>query len=259
MKKLAFVAISAAFLLPGCNDPAPPETSEKPDADTIVNRAIETSGGEQYQTAHISFDFRDIHYTSKRNNGLYEFSRTRTDSAGNVILDCIDNHGFQRTVNGNAVSLPDSLARLYSNSINSVHYFVQLPYGLNDAAVNKTLLDTVSLKGSAYYKIKVVFDEDGGGEDHEDVYLYWFDRTDYSLDFLAYSFHTDGGGMRFREAFNEREKGGIVFRDYRNYKPVNPSVDFYALDSLFEADQLQLLSVIENENIEVTDSTDLLP
>lgn len=259
MKKTLLVAVVIAFSMHSCSEPEATNVTEEHSADAIINKAIEASGGESYKSAQISFDFRDIHYTSKRNGGLYELSRTRTDSAGNVIRDCVDNQGFQRTINGSAVQLPDSLKRIYSNSINSVHYFVQLPFGLNDNAVNKTLLDTVTIHDNTYYKIKVVFDEEGGGEDHEDVYLYWIDTADFSMDYLAYSFHTDGGGMRFREAFNEREKGGIVFRDYRNYKPLDKSVDFYKLDALFEADELELLSLIENENITVSQNTDLLP
>ena len=63
------------------------------------------------------------------------------------------------------------------------------------------------------------FTEEDGGKDFEDVFLYWFDEQTFSMDYLAYSYITDGGGVRFREAFNKSEIGGIVFQDYINYKP----------------------------------------
>jgi hypothetical protein len=94
--------------------------------------------------------------------------------------------------------------------------------------------------------------EDGGGVDFEDVYHYWFDTEDYSLDYLAYSFLVNDGGIRFRKAINRRKIDGVVFQDYENYKP---KINTRALDSignLFNDGQLELLSLIENENIKLT-------
>ena len=59
----------------------------------------------------------------------------------------------------------------YSASVNSVHYFAVLPYGLDGKAVNKTYVNKVDIKGKSYHKIKVTFNEEGGGEDFEDVFM----------------------------------------------------------------------------------------
>jgi hypothetical protein len=97
----------------------------------------------------------------------------------------------------------------------------------------------------------VTFRQESGGEDFEDVFVYWFATDDYSMDFLAYSYHTDGGGMRFRKAKNKRTVNGLVFQDYDNYKADPDTYNVEELDKAFENAKLELLSKIELENIEV--------
>ena len=218
-------------------------------AQHIVNKSIETSGGKNYANFSMEFDFRKRHYISTLNNGNFEYSRITTDSV-TTIIDAYGNaKPFSRTKNNSVESVLDSRIPRIENSINSVNYFVLLPYGLNDAAVNKTLLEGTTINGQAYYKIKVTFNQEGGGEDFEDVYIYWVNKATYKIDFLAYSFHVNGGGMRFREAFNERYVNGIRFVDYNNYKPSVKDARVEQLDRLFEKGQLKLLSKIETENV----------
>ncbi len=144
------------------------------------------------------------------------------------------------------------MAIKYSSSVNSVHYFSVLPYGLNAAAVNKEYLKKVEIKGRTYHKIKVTFNKENGGEDFEDVFVYWFDTEDYKVGYLAYSYNeSDGLGLRFREAYNERYIDGVRFVDYNNYKPKKNTISVIDLDSLFEADRLKLLSKIELEHVKV--------
>ena len=91
-------------------------------------------------------------------------------------------------------------------------------------------------------------------EDFEDVFYYWFGVEDYELDYLAYSYNEDEGkGVRFREAYNVRSVNGVVMRDYRNYKPQEE--DGFLLeeiDAAFLNDELTLLSVIELEDVVIS-------
>ncbi len=257
MKKLSLISLILTLIFASCSESE--QNLEVPNglatitAQQIVELAIAKSGGDHYTNSEIEFTFRNIMYQSRRDGGQYEYTRTRTDSAGHIIRDCIDNLGFQRTINGTAVEIADSLAQLYRNSLNSVLYFALLPYGLNDEAVNKQYIDSVEINGTPYHKIEVTFTAEGGGEDHDDIFLYWIHRTDFTTDYLAYTYHTNGGGMRFREAYNPRYEGRIRFVDYRNFKPENPEVDFYTIDSLYLADDLKLLSTIQLENVRVSD------
>ena len=220
-------------------------------AQEIVDKSIAVSGGDFLNKSRISFRFRDAKYVAERNDWRYQLERIKTDSL-NTVRDVVNNDGFSRYVNEKPVTVADSMASRYSNSVNSVHYFAYLPYGLNDKAVNKELLGEATIKGKAYHKIKVTFDQEGGGDDFEDVYLYWIDKTTFTMDYLAYEFHVNGGGLRFREAYNIRTVNGIRFVDYHNFKPKTKNTEIYDLDQLFENGELELLSEIILEDVEVS-------
>ena len=221
-----------------------------PVAQDVIDKAIAVTGGDIIAASTIEFNFRDKHYRATRNNGAFQLEREFTDSIG-IIKDVYTNTGFTRFVNNTAIAVQDTMAKKYTSSVNSVHYFAVLPYGLNDTAVNKTYLEDVIIKHKSYHKIKVTFSQDGGGKDFEDVFVYWINTESFKTEYLAYSYLTDGGGMRFREAYNERYINGIRFVDYNNYKPKNKDVDLFELDRLFENNELKLLSKIETENISV--------
>lgn len=215
----------------------------------IIDKAIENAGGDRYNNAEIDFTFRNIKYKSIRQNGRFSFQRILPDTLNTI--DLITNEGFLRIQNEEKVSLHDTTAVKYAESVNSVHYFVQLPFGLNDKAVNKKLLGEVTIKDKSYYKIEVTFDEEGGGVDFQDIFLYWISKDDFTVDYLAYKFFTNQGGIRFRESYNPRVIEGIRFVDYRNYSPKDSNIDFYNIDELFDNGELKKLSVIENKQINV--------
>ncbi len=217
-------------------------------ANYVINESIVLSGGDKIKNSSISFQFRDKDYRAIRNNGSFILERGFIDST-RVIRDELSNSGFKRFINDKLQNLPDSIADNFANSVNSVHYFSVLPFGLNDTAVNKQYLGLTTIKNKEYHKIKVTFDETGGGNDFEDVFIYWVEKEDNKVDYLAYSFHVNGGGMRFRKAFNERYIEGIRFVDYENYKPKEKEAKLTELDRMFEKDKLILLSKIELENV----------
>lgn len=222
-----------------------------PTVQEIINFSIEASGGDNYLNSNIAFDFRDIHYSSTLSESSKILKRKINNDTA-VIEDVKTPSGFERYVNDSLVMLADTTANKYANAVNSVHYFAYLPYGLNDRAVQKKFLENVEINGKSYYKVEVTFKEEGGGDDFDDVYIYWFNTLTFKPDYLAYEFHVNGGGQRFREAYNERFVGEIRFVDYKNYKPKVENTSIYKIDSLFINDQLELLSNIALENIEVT-------
>lgn len=240
MKKL--IPIFFLFLIAAC-------TADQENAQDIVDVAIATAGGDNLNNTEIEFIFRDMEYGAMHKDGSFEYVRLFKDSA-DLVRDVYTNNDFVREVNGEAVSVPDSMATKYSNSINSVIYFALLPIGLNDAAVIKAYMGSKTIGSQDYYKIKVTFNEEGGGTDHEDIFIYWINKKTDEVDYLAYEYHTEGGGMRFREAYNERYVGGIRFVDYINYKP-DESVNLDDIDQSFIDGKLKELSRIELENIKV--------
>ena len=126
-----------------------------------------------------------------------------------------------------------------------------LPYSLHDTAVKKRLLPLSTIKGKDYYKIEITFSEEGGGEDHEDVFIYWIGKEDYLIDYLAYSYKTNGGGMRFRALKEQCIVNGVRFVDYYNYKPKNKNIELIDIDKAYENNQLKKVSEIVLKDINV--------
>ncbi len=240
------IVLLSAMALVACRESREPALT----AEEVVNRAIEVAGGDRYRTSRIDFEFRGRRYVSYLEQGKRVLQRlTPTDSA--LIEDTRIDDSFRRRIGDSTLVLPDSTSRKFSNSVNSVHYFAYLPYGLNGAAVQKELLGTVAIGNSEYYKIRVTFRQEGGGEDYQDVFVYWFNTHTFRPDYLAYSYETDGGGLRFREAYNDRQVGGIWFADYRNLKPAK-DVPVTSLDSLFQLGEMEELSLVELKDIQVS-------
>lgn len=238
-----FSTIGYFFLLAishGCDDRK---------AQQIVDEAIEAHGGNAYESFILEFDFRDRQYTAARDGGIFRYTRAFRDSTGQ-IEDVLDNSGFTRYRNGDPVDLDPQRSAAFTRSVNSVIYFALLPFGLNDDTVNKHWISETTIAGEPYSLIRVTFDA-SGGEDHQDVFLYWFHRNKNTMDYLAYSYETDGGGLRFRKAVNPRREGGILLQDYINYKPANETVPLDTLQAMFVAGTLEKLSEIRMENVRV--------
>lgn len=234
------VAVTAA-----CNDAR--------DSGDIIREAIAAHGGEHADGVVIEFDFRTYHYTMRLDGGHFQYERERPDSIG-YIHDVLNNDGFYREVDGKRVELPPERAAAYYSSLNSVAYFMLLPFKLTDVAVEPRYLGQTSIEGAPYHEIEVTFRQDGGGRDYQDRFVYWFHQDRHTMDYLAYDYISDETGTRFRKAYNPRTVGGIRFQDYYNY--MSPDIDspgdpIEQLDSLFQTDDLDLLSEIENTNITV--------
>jgi len=237
---IALVAIIA--VIAACNQkPALTESQ------ALIKAAIEKHGGKKYDKAAISFVFRDKTYSFKNDNGLFEYTLEKVVKE-QTYHDTLNNDGFVRYIDGVKQDLSEEDAVKYGNSIASVVYFAQLPYKLEDPAVVSEYLGTNTIKGKDYEVVKVVFREEGGGADHEDIYYYWFDKETNQMDYLAYKFPTDYKGVRFRSAYNSRVVDGMIFQDYINYKaPYEMDMDSLAI--YFENDELEELSKIELEKV----------
>jgi len=221
------------------------------EAQRIIDDSIAAHGGDDFSKSRIEFDFRNIHYRIFKTESEFEYIREFSDSTGQVI-DVLNNAGFIRTVNGLKIdTLDQEWIGKYSRSVNSVAYFAFLPYGLNDASVIKEYLGETTLNDKTYELIKVVFQQEGGGEDFDDKFLYWIGKDDHFIDFMAYSYHTDGGGVRMREVKEVINVGGIRFQNYVNLNPVDKDTPVEKMQDLYLSGDLELLSEINLENISV--------
>lgn len=216
----------------------------------IINKAVEVHGGELYKHIKFEFDFRGRHFSAERKNGKFLYEKFYSDSTGNV-RDYLDNSGAFREVNDEPVDLDDNTLSRIAGSVNSVIYFASLPYPLLDRAVRSEYIGTSFIKGKNYYAVEVTFAQEGGGEDFEDKYVYWFDRETFLMDYFAYYFHVNGGGSRFRKIYNRRELSGITFSDHENFTSDEIGTNVEDYDKLFDEGKVKKVSDIVLENVKV--------
>ena len=224
--------------------------TKEPTVDDIIDSSIEAYGGKKVFNSVIEFDFRNRHYLAKYHNYKYQLKRSFSDSTGQLV-DALDNNGFTRTNNDSLVVLDDEWTGKYSRSVNSVIYFFRIPFVLKDGAVKPELLGDAIINEQSYYKVRVSFSEVGGGDDFDDSFIYWINKDSYLIDYFAYSYSTDGGGKRFREAINPRTINGLYTVDYINYEPKDMKVEIENYDQYYVEDGMKELSRIENENISI--------
>lgn len=241
---MKYLFVFFILTLLGCQD-----FNSKFTADEIIDHAIAYSNKTKLDSNALEFAFRNYNYSSTPTcDGL----KLERESKIEPIRDVLLKDELTRYKNDSVVNLADTTAFKYYESVNSVHYFMQLPLRLKDEAVNLTNLGTEEIGDDSYYKLKITFSENGGGVDFEDVYIYWFNTEDFSMDYLAYSFLINGGGLRFRKAINRRVIDGVVFQDYENFKSKEKTKDLENIGQMYDQDQLELLSLIENEDIKLS-------
>lgn len=216
-------------------------------ADSILTKAIKKHGGARYETAHYQFVFRGKTYTILNDSSKYTYTRTEINGT-DTILDVLNNIGFTRKLNGSTLEIPDTMQVKYAESINSVIYFATLPYKLQDPAVQTIYMGETEIGLKKYHALKITFSKDNGGSDFDDEYYYWIQDKTNTIDYFAYNYQVNGGGVRFRAAYNPRIIEGIYFQDYINYKaPVGTDLD--KLPNLYDLGQLEELSRIETDSV----------
>lgn len=254
MRNCIYIGLIIGFISVACQPSG--ESSSSLSAQAVVDSAIARSNLHLLANADASFDFRDRSYGYKMKENQFEYTRFYIDSTGTETYDVLTNNGLNRYINDEKQELNVERQNAYANSVNSVIYFAFLPYRLNDLSVNKTYLGNVKILDKPYHKIMVTFNQEGGGEDYQDVFIYWFHTEDYSMDFLAYQYQTNGGGVRFREATNPRDINGIRIQDYINYKPLKgDEYKLIAIDRYFVQGNLEKLSTIELKNLTIITNT----
>jgi len=216
----------------------------------IIEKSVEAYGWNQKEFS-IVFDFRDYKYKLTHKPDFFSYQRS-TVKKGVLVRDVMtSNSKLKRYLDEIPFILSDSLTDIYSNSLNSVMYFFQLPRPLNDPAVIANYNGETTISNKVYWTLKVKFQEKDGGKDFQDEFRYWIDPKSGYIDYLAYSYLTDGGGTRFRKAKNLRENNGFIFQDYTNFRPVKKFTPLDSLPILYEKGKLILVSEIENKNIKV--------
>ena len=242
------------FALGGCGSPDAPADSS-PSAEAVIDSAIAAHGGEVLDHAVVRFDFRGDDYQVRQDGGAFRFQRTYTDSLGQTVREVMSNDSLYRTVDGAPVSLSDDERQSLRTTVNSVTYFALLPHPLDDSAVQATYDGRDTVRSTPYHRIRVTFQQEGGGQDWEDIFYYWFHTDTYAMDYLSYAFGLSEGeerGTRFREAYNVRQINGVRFADYHNYTDTTLTPEEMAsYPNRLENGTLELVSEIQLDSLGV--------
>ncbi len=224
-----------------------PAAEESEDAQArgrdIIRRAVRAHGHDKLAEATVQFRFRGTPYRMSRRGGRYRFERTVRRN-GRVLAEVLTNDGYAPTLDGQPLSLPAPQRDARRRSLNSVVYFASIPFVLEDPAVRPRAGEPMTIKGRIYDTVEVRFTADGGGDDHDDVFLYWFDRETARLDYLAYSFRTGEGGVRLRVATDHTEVGGMTFIQWENYGLPDRRIPLDTLPARWLESRLPRLSAI---------------
>lgn len=127
-----------------------------------------------------------------------------------------------------------------------------MPSKLIDPAVITQYKGLVHIERRSFHQVAIQFKKEGGGEDFQDIFFYWFNAETFQLSYLAYSYETSGGGIRFRSVEKQhRLDNGFVFQDYVNYKTDSLATNLQDLLPLLLDSGLVELSRIRLEHLEV--------
>jgi hypothetical protein len=245
------LALSLFLAWGGCQSPQAP-----PDAAVVIDSARVAHGAPVLDRATVTFKFRGDDYHIHQDEGRFHYRRTYTDSLDRSVTAGLTQDGVYRVVEGDTVSLSASERASVKTAVNSVTYFTLLPEPLDEPAVQPTYSGRDTIDGVPYHRIKVTFRQDGGGDDWQDVFVYWFHADTYAMDFLAYAYglgpDEEDVGTRFREAYNVRRVNGVRMADYFNYTVDTLSTDRMAqYPTLWEQGEPELVSRIEIDSVQV--------
>lgn len=247
---LCLLAAAIFGTLAGCGGESSP-----PSASAIIDSAAVQHGSPTLDRAVVSFRFRNDHYRLRHQDGIFHYRRSYTDSLGRQVVDGITNDSTYRRVDGQPAALAESQKSSIHTKVNSVTYFALLPEPLADPAAQLTYAGRDTIDGVPYHRIRVTFRQEGGGEDWQDIFMYWFRTDTYAMDYLAYAYGFEPNeefGTRFRQAYNIRRVSGVRFADYRNY-----TVDTLTADHLEQYPDLlargpvRLVSRVELDSLTV--------
>lgn len=236
-------------VLISCGDKKAGDKSKMTKVEKVFAETLKAHGGDLYETAAYEFVFRNKTYTFENEGSTYHYTVT-SQIGDSVIVDELVNGKLSRTINNEEQVLTEKEVDKYFEALNSVIYFATLPHKLKDEAANRTYVGETVIMGEGYHVMMVTFDEEGGGNDYDDNFYYWLNKETHLIDYLAYNYTVNDGGVRFREANNTRTIGGIVFQDYVNYK-AELGTPLDSLPVLFETGRLKRLSEINTEKVKV--------
>jgi len=217
----------------------------------VLDAAVRAHGLARDAPLELAFSFRGTPYRLHLDGDDVRYERTVQTDAG-PRTDRLRGGSFEARLADAPLTVAPAQAEAWRRSLNSVAYFATLPRPLFDDAVIAKSLGRTTLGGRAWDTVEIRFREEGGGDDHDDVFRYWFDPSTHELGFLAYAFATNRGGVRLRRVIDRHEVAGVVLVDWANHGLDGPGHTIDEAVAAWEAGSLPELSRIELDDVTVT-------
>ena len=254
-------AALALVLAIGCGPSQAPADSEAsggseesgPTLLPIVAKSIEFHGGDLYEHSAVSLTISSLsgsfQIVSRRQGPGFDYTVTGTAGRDQVERRThYTNDTLEQWDYGEAVELDEETARRARAYVDARVFFPFLPYTLKGGDVHFEDQGLETWDDRELQRVKVTFTPDTSN-DADDAYLFWFDPDTGRLEQIGYDFN---GGIRFRKATSFTRVGGILFSTQENYAVDGDRVPVDTLTPEYVAEAMELLSIVELSDIEVT-------
>ncbi len=220
----------------------------------VVDRAIEHHGGEVYGHSETELDLCSksgcFHVVARIDGDRWAYAVSGKSGDSRLLVRSTDQELTVRR-DGRPEPVTADKEQSFRDWAMARVYFCFLPFRLNDLSVMKQDLGPVDWDGRRLHKVKVTF-QTGTSTDAGDQYMYWFDPETARLEYFAYSYDDNGGGLRFRRAVRHRRIGGLLFFDQENLGADGPGLSVDAIDAAYVRDSMRHVSTVRLEKIQVT-------
>jgi len=222
------------------------------DADTLLENTINAHGGNLYKNSIISFKFKSFNYTLKRDDNDYEYQMIREEK--DVLKEAKTfNGGFEYFEDGEQKELSARLSSMFTNRINSMAYWIYIPYEFSTNDAIKEYIGKDVLRGNEYHKLKITYRQFEGLPEDDRIYILWIDTKKFEIDFVAVGNLNDTNGKKFYAAGNKRKIKGMLFSDYEMYntKTKSKEINFEDLGTSYNIGAMLRDNIVTYENISV--------
>lgn len=226
-----------------------PSGQSRSKLEILLDSVYSYHGTDRVFNSTLGFGVENKIYSVSHSANDYTYTCLISDMEGRIV-HTITPMGFTETINNIPVALTanDSLQKAHGMQMDI--FYALLPLALKGDDVKLSLEGEDEINGKRYYRLKTEWEE---GIEKNKSFLFWFDTSDFSLDFFIGSPFGKWNQMVFNMAGNARRVNGIVFQDYKVFK-----IDAaYSLDELlekYETNQLEKIFTLEFNRLSVIEN-----
>lgn len=230
-----------------------PDTENK-DPQYIIDQAFKAHGSKVFDQSIIEFRIGKRNYKSTRENGEYRYERF-WDSLGVTLHDDLTRRGITRHFDQTQALLDTKKIDELSSSIRNLFFLFSIPFGLNEPQIIKEYLGEVILVEKPYHKIRISFKLNPNDRTiYDNEFVLWIHKTRFTIDYLSFKLsEPNDKSLRFRQAVNPRKVEGLLIQDFKEFKPIQDSIEIAPadLDQAWIGKQLQEWSGIKLEQVKI--------